>query len=80
MELAKYLGYFVIINKTIYYRKSGCGYKCAAKGVGHERGEVILNTGCTIVGKICISRSKITKIVIALEKNKVYFIMKILLI
>ena len=41
---------------------------------------MVLETGCVIDGKICVSQWKIMKTVIALEKKFMYFIMKILLI
>ena len=53
---------------------------CAAKGVDHERCVVVLNTGCVIDAKICMSQRKIMKAVIVLEKKNMYFIMKTLLI
>ena len=53
----------------------GCGYTRAARGVDHERGVVILKTGCVIDGirKICISQRKIMKTVIVLEKKNQVF-------
>ena len=53
----------------------GCGYTCAAKGVDHECRVVVLNTGRVIDAEVCMSRRKIVKSVIAVEKD-MYFIMK----
>ena len=60
----------------------GCGYTRAARGVDHERGVVILKTGCVINGirKICMPQRKILKTVIALGKKNKYLTMKTLLI
>ena len=53
----------------------GCGFTRVARGVDHERGVVILKTGCVIDGirKICMSQRKIMKTVIALGKKKQAF-------
>ena len=52
----------------------GCGYTRAARGVDHERGVVILKTGCVMDGirKICMSQRKIMKTIIALGKKQVF--------
>ena len=42
---------------------------CAAKGVDHERCEVVLKTECVMDTKIRRSQRKIVKTVIALEKK-----------
>ena len=42
---------------------------CAAKGVDHERCEVVVKTECVMDTKIRKSQREIVKTVIALEKN-----------
>ena len=42
----------------------------AAKGIDLERSVEVLNTGCVIYGKICISQGKIMKTVFALEEKR----------
>ena len=45
---------------------------CAAKGVDHERCEVVLKTECVMDTKIRRSQRKIVKTVITLEKTHVF--------